>query len=85
MMPNCKEVARLLSDQTERPLPFWKSLMLRLHLTMCKMCGGYARDFSRLRAAVKRYANTEESIDGEPSLCSQFPLELATVQSQCQS
>ena len=38
MMPSCKEVSWLLSDERDRRLGFMERLGLRLHLAMCAAC-----------------------------------------------
>ncbi len=48
MMPSCKEVSRLLSDQRDRRLGFMERLGLRLHLAMCDACAHVAAQFRLL-------------------------------------
>ena len=53
MMPTCKEVALRLSYDTLNKVPLFKRLMMRLHLSMCKVCGPFARQLDVLGKAFK--------------------------------
>ena len=53
MMPSCKEVARYVSEEIDHPRPFWQRIMFRLHLAMCRMCGGHAAEIRQIHNAVQ--------------------------------
>ena len=59
-MMSCKEVSRLLSESMERKLSFWQRMGLWLHLSMCKLCHGFAKNLRRLREAAMHYAQDIE-------------------------
>ncbi|MCH7548585.1 MAG: zf-HC2 domain-containing protein [Candidatus Krumholzibacteriota bacterium] len=40
-MMTCKEAARLISERKDHPLSFPRSISLRFHLLMCRVCVGY--------------------------------------------
>ena len=54
MMPSCKDVARYVSEEIDHPRPFWQRIMFRLHLAMCRMCGGYAAEIRHIHDAVQK-------------------------------
>ena len=45
-MINCRETARLLSEQRDRRLPWRRRMGLRLHLLLCSLCRTYAAQLS---------------------------------------
>jgi hypothetical protein len=53
MMLSCKETARMLSEEQDRPLAFGERVSLRLHLAICKGCRNVDRQFRFLRLAVR--------------------------------
>jgi hypothetical protein len=53
-MLSCKEAARLVSEQLDRKLPFWRRASLRLHVFICRACTRYARQLRALDQAVSR-------------------------------
>jgi hypothetical protein len=52
-MFNCKEVSRLVSDSMDRSLPFYKRVLIRMHLFMCKYCKRFKNQLELLRAASR--------------------------------
>ncbi len=60
-MFSCKKAAQLLSESLDRKLTFWQRARLRVHLVICRMCAGFARDMQRLDAAMQKYAQQIES------------------------
>ena len=52
---SCKEASRLLSQRQDRPLDFWESVKLRLHLGLCDICTRFSRQLDFMRDAMRRY------------------------------
>jgi hypothetical protein len=50
----CREAHRLVAESFDHPLPFWRGLRLRLHLTACDACRGFKRQMIWLRRAMRR-------------------------------
>ena len=48
-MMSCKEVTRLVSESMDRRLTLGEWFSLRVHLTMCKLCHGFAVDIDSLQ------------------------------------
>jgi len=57
-MIDCKETARLLSDNLEYPLPLYKRAFLRMHLTMCGACALYGKQIKALKNLVTKRLET---------------------------
>lgn len=55
-MLNCKEVARICSDELERRLKLGEQASLQLHLRMCTGCTHYRRQMKTLRQIMQAYA-----------------------------
>lgn len=53
-MLSCKQAIRLVSEQLDRELPFWRRVWLRLHVAMCRACGRYTRQVKGLDQAVRQ-------------------------------
>jgi hypothetical protein len=64
-MPNCKQVARLLSQSMEARLPWHQRLGVRFHLLYCVWCRRYASQIQFLSKATKGLATGEE--DSSPA------------------
>ena len=47
--PRCRDITRLLSQAMDRPLPWHRRLLIRLHLTVCMWCERYAEQLRSLR------------------------------------
>jgi hypothetical protein len=45
MSLTCRELARMLSERRDRPLPWRTRISLRLHVLACKMCRIYGAQF----------------------------------------
>ena len=52
-MLRCREISRLVSESMERDLPFRRRLEVRMHLMMCRMCWGFARQIRLLRRGAR--------------------------------
>lgn len=48
MKKSCGETARLLSEARDRRLSLRERVVLRFHLTMCRMCHVYARQIGAI-------------------------------------
>jgi len=63
-MLRCREISKLVSDSTERSLPWRQRMELRMHLMMCGMCAGFARQVRFLRRAARQ--SPDRFIDDTP-------------------
>ena len=52
-MLRCREISKLVSESMERDLPLRRRLEVRMHLMMCRMCAGFARQIRLLRRAAR--------------------------------
>ena len=59
-MPSCKEVSRLVSESMEMKLPLRKRIGLWIHLSMCRLCKGFARQLRVIQAAAKEHGESED-------------------------
>ncbi len=64
-MLSCEEVSRLVSQSMEQKLSLWRRVNLRLHLSMCQFCSGFAKELRQLQAAAQRHA---EQVQRDPRL-----------------
>lgn len=55
-MLHCREVATLVSESIERELPLRQRLQVWMHLAMCRLCAGFARQLRLVRQAVRENA-----------------------------
>jgi len=55
---SCRRATELLSESLEHRLPFFKRALLWLHLRMCKLCRGFARDQAAIRSALKEHGGS---------------------------
>lgn len=55
MIPDCREVSELLSQEQDRPLRLAERFRLRLHLLLCRGCGNFRAQLGFLRSAVRDY------------------------------
>ena len=53
--PRCRDIARLLSQGMDRPLPWRKQLLVRLHLTVCVWCARYGEQLQSLRVFSRSF------------------------------
>ena len=54
-MLRCREISKLVSDSMERRLPFRRRVEVRMHLMLCRLCAGFARQTRFLRRAARQY------------------------------
>lgn len=60
-MLRCQEAAQLVSESMDRELPFRQRIGLWMHLSMCRLCAGFARHVRLLRRAARE--NPERLVD----------------------
>lgn len=53
LMPNCREVAKVLSGDGLSAESWHRRLLIRLHLTQCEFCARFARQMDRIGEALK--------------------------------
>lgn len=57
-MLTCKQVSKALAEQDYQELPFFKRMLLRLHIAICIVCKGYNGNvmlFQDMARAFRRY------------------------------
>ena len=52
-MLRCREVSKLVSESMEHKLSLRQRLQVSMHLAMCRMCAGFARQLRLLRRAAR--------------------------------
>ena len=55
MIPDCREVSELLSQEQDRALRWTDRIRLRLHLLLCRGCSNFRTQLDFLRDAVRDY------------------------------
>lgn len=60
-MLNCQEASQIVSESLDRKLPFRKRVGLWIHLSMCRLCSRFRRDFLRIRGAVEEASQDPEN------------------------
>jgi hypothetical protein len=60
-MFSCKAATRLICESRDRRLSRWEGVSLRVHLALCRLCRGFARDLRRLSDALRAYSGKLES------------------------
>lgn len=56
-MLRCREVSQLVSESMERKLPFRQRMQVWMHLAMCRLCAGFARQIRLLRSMARQHAD----------------------------
>ena len=65
-MLSCKDAAKLVSKNLDRPLPLWRRLSLRLHVAMCNGCSIYRRQIESMNKVVSdHYQHDQAEEDGK--------------------
>ncbi len=59
-MLRCRDISKLVSESMERQLPLGQRIQLRMHLMLCRLCAGFARQTRLLRRAAKQ--DSERSV-----------------------
>jgi hypothetical protein len=65
-MLRCREISKLVSESMERDLPLRQRLAVRLHLMMCRLCSGFARQLRLLRRAARENPERLGPDEGAP-------------------
>jgi len=65
-MLRCREVSKLVSESMERELPLRQRLQVWMHLAMCRMCAGFARQLRLLRRAARENPERLAADPAEP-------------------
>lgn len=60
-MLTCKDASHLISESQERPLGFWESWSLKLHLMMCSYCRRFEQQVALMRKALRELGRRAES------------------------
>jgi hypothetical protein len=55
-MLRCRDISKLVSESMERKLSFRERVQLAMHLAMCRLCAGFARQIRLLRTAARQDA-----------------------------
>ena len=70
-MLRCREISRLVSESMDHDLSFRQRMQMRMHLAMCRLCSGFARQLRLLRRAARenpeRLTDTGDDTDSRLS------------------
>ena len=66
LLPNCKEVHRLVVEDLDRDLGALERLRLRFHLLICDACTNFGRQMALLRAAMRGLGNGDRDDGRRP-------------------
>lgn len=55
-MLRCREISKLVSESMERKLSFRERVQLTMHMAMCRLCAGFAKQVRLLRVAARQDA-----------------------------
>jgi hypothetical protein len=55
-MLRCREITKLVSDSMDGQLPWRQRMQVWMHLAMCRLCSGFAKQLRFLRLAARRSA-----------------------------
>jgi len=61
-MLTCKQVSRALADDDYMKLPRFKRILLRIHVSMCKICGGCNKMVIWFYDGFRLYREREEAL-----------------------
>lgn len=59
-MLNCKQASQLASQGMDEKLSYWKNIMLKMHLLLCRRCASFTRQLAFLREASRHYRNSRD-------------------------
>ncbi len=68
LIPDCKEVTRMVSDSMDRDLPLIQRMRMRMHLLMCKYCSRFEKQLALLRKASRSLATHRPDPNASPVL-----------------
>lgn len=69
-MLNCKQISELASRALDEKLTLRQRMSLRMHLLLCSMCRGFARNLRRIQDACsqERSRLSDDSANAETSI-----------------
>jgi len=73
----CKRIAKLLSEQQDHPLSFWRKTAIRVHLTWCVFCRRLASHLEFIHGLSQAIGSSVE-IDGAPAFDARLSPEAKT-------
>jgi len=59
VMPSCKDVSLLISENMDGNLSFRQRLSIRIHVSMCRLCRRYQKQLHLLRDGTCSYADPD--------------------------
>lgn len=59
LLISCRDATQLISKSLDTKLPFSKSIILKVHLLICKICTRYALQLRKMRSAFQTYQHLE--------------------------
>jgi hypothetical protein len=65
-MLRCREISKLVSESMERDLPLRQRLGVHVHLMMCRLCFGFARQLRLLRRGARENPERLGPEEGAP-------------------
>lgn len=68
LIPDCKEVTRMVSESMDRDLPWGHRVKMRIHLAMCSYCSRFKKQLALLRKAGQSLATHRTGPDDSPVL-----------------
>jgi hypothetical protein len=63
----CKEVAHLVVAKQDKPLSFSQAAALRLHMSICKACPQFERQFITMQNAMRQWRNYSDDDSSKPN------------------
>jgi hypothetical protein len=66
-MLRCREISELVSQSMERDLPWRRRMQVWIHLAMCRLCAGFARQLRLLRRAAHEHPERLVADPSEPA------------------
>ena len=67
IIPSCRDTSRLVSESMDRRLPFFKRLLVRVHLLKCKYCRRFEQQLRHIRTLSRHLGENPEPLD-DPSI-----------------
>lgn len=66
LLPNCREVTRLLLEAEEHALPWPDRARIRLHLGICDACSTFSRQVDFMRQALGHWRREDDNSPTAP-------------------
>ena len=51
----------------DRPLDWWETAALRLHMAVCKACPGFEKQFLTMKSAMRQWRNYTDDAPSAPA------------------